>query len=114
MTNDQKTSPTLARLANRPSTYLVYLAFFFVAMAFTPVDTADIVAAIIAVAVFLPLHFIGFHAAPRTRITTIVGLMLICVATASFLSSFRCTLIADIRGIFWLYFCIGNSIVFAK
>lgn len=75
-----------SRAANSPTLYLVYLVFFFVPMLFMRPDPVDVVVAGLAVAAFLPLHYIGFGAQPRQRILTILGLMALATATAPFVN----------------------------
>ncbi|MEE4175697.1 MAG: histidine kinase [Xanthomonadales bacterium] len=90
MSHPQRTpsadNPQLAMAAQRPTLYLVYLVFFFLPMLFRPLDRVDWVVAALAVALFLPLHYLGFNAGPRQRLVTIAGLMVLASATAPFVN----------------------------
>lgn len=86
MTRPPREVPELAKAAQHPTLYLVYLVFFFVPMFFMPTETIDYVVAALAVAVFLPVHYLGFTARPRLRIATIVALMALAAATGPFVN----------------------------
>lgn len=76
----------LAAVASNPTLYLVYLVFFFVPMLFQPLGPWDVGAAALAIAVFIPLHYLGFNAPPLLRIATIAGFMVLATATAPFIN----------------------------
>ena len=84
MTRQHDPKPEFATMASRPSLYLVYLVFFFIPWLFMPVGTADVFVAIVAVSVFIPLHYLGFRAQGSVRLWTIAAFVLLAVATAPF------------------------------
>lgn len=86
MTAEHPTAPNLAKAANNPTLYLIYLVFFFVPMFFMAPGPVDYVVAALAIAIFLPVHFRGFNAEPRVRIATIVILMGLATTTAPFIN----------------------------
>jgi two-component system sensor histidine kinase DesK len=55
-------------------------------MFFQPMGSWDILVALLATAIFLPLHYWGFNAEPRERIITIAALMALATATAPFVN----------------------------
>lgn len=79
-------TPSLAKAATQPTLYLVYLVFFFVPMLFQQPGPLDLLVAALAIAVFLPLHYLGFNAEPRRRIPIIAAFMVLTTATAPFVN----------------------------
>lgn len=86
MSPEQQAVPELVRGANRPTLYLIYLVFFFVPMFFSTTGTMDYVIAALAIVIFIPVHYRGFTAEPRVRITTIVILMVLATVTAPYVN----------------------------
>lgn len=84
MTRHDNPGPEFVTAANRPSLYLVYLVFFFIPWLFMPVSTIDVVVAVLAVAVFIPLHYIGFASEGSIRLWTIAAFAMLAVTTAPF------------------------------
>ncbi len=78
--------PEFATAANRPSLYLIYLVFFFIPWLFMPVGTVDVVVALVAIAVFVPLHYLGFTSQGPVRLWTIAAFVTLAVATAPFVN----------------------------
>lgn len=76
---------------------LVYLAFFFVGWLWDPPGRVDVVAALVGVALFLPLYFHAFERSEPRFIANAAGMELIAWGLAPF---------AGIHGVFHVYACV--------
>lgn len=86
MTQHRDTGQVFGTMAKRPTLYLIYLVFLFVPWLFTSFGTADVVAALVAVGIFIPLHYWSFNTLGPRRYWAIAGFMLLAVATAGFVN----------------------------
>lgn len=71
-------------LASRPEFYLIYLLFYFVPWLFRPPSLMDVAVAVVAILVFLPIHFRAFEMTDARVLPLIVATALIGFATAPF------------------------------
>jgi two-component system sensor histidine kinase DesK len=76
---------------------LVYLAFFFVGWLWDPPALADIIAALVAIALFLPLYFHAFERSEPRFIANATVMELIAWGLSPF---------AGIHGVFHVYACV--------
>lgn len=76
---------------------LAYLAFFFTGWLWQPPGTADVIAAVIAVAVFLPLYVHAFEGSEPRYLLHAAGMELIAWGMSPF---------AGIHGVFHVYACV--------
>ena len=81
MTDDQSKENGLR---TRPAVHLVYLVFLFLPWLFYPPGTIDVIATLLAAAVFIPIHFAGYNAKGRRRLWFIAAIALIGVAASTF------------------------------
>ncbi len=81
-------------MGERPEFYLVYLAFYFFPWLFQTPNHQDMLAALIAIAVFIPIYFHGFNKASTKSLPHVLAISLIGFATSPFLGS---------HGVFHIY-----------
>lgn len=94
MTRHSDPGSDFATMARRPTLYLVYLVFLYVPWLFAPFGAADVVAALLATSIFIPMHYWGFNAQGPPRYWAITVFMLLSVATAPFVTG---------HGVFYIY-----------
>ena len=81
-------------IGERPEFYLVYLAFYFFPWLFQTPAIKDVLAAIIAIVIFIPIYFHGFKQTDANALRHVVAVSLIGFATSPFLGS---------HGVFHIY-----------
>lgn len=81
-------------IGERPEFYLVYLAFYFFPWLFQTPNNQDMLAALIAISVFIPIYFHGVKKAGTKGLPHILAISLIGFATSPFLGS---------HGVFHIY-----------
>ncbi len=86
-TNEAKTSSWYQRMgtvAMAPAFHLIYLVFLIFPWMFSPPRTVDVVVSVVAVAVFVPIHFYAYRASSKKRILPIGAVALIGAVLAFF------------------------------
>ena len=71
-------------LGNQPAFYLAYLAFYFIPWLQSPPETKDIVAIIIALALFVPIFFHAHKQEGRKSLPHIIAISIISMVVAPF------------------------------
>ncbi len=84
-------------LGARPAFHLVYLLFYFVPWLFARPSATDIAAAVVAIAVFVPIHFQTFRATRHNRVGYLLAIEAIAFAAAPF---------HGMQGVFHIYACV--------
>ena len=83
-----------APLAETAAFNLIYLAFYFIPWLFKPPTQSDILAAIIALAFFLPIYFLASKQKDLRRVPYIIALLIISFAVSPYFGS---------HGVFYIY-----------
>ncbi len=92
---DNKTPTSQAtQLGENPQFYLIYLLFYFFPWIFRSPTTNDVIAAVVAIAVFLPIYLHGAAQTGLLRLIHIAGLLLLSFAVSPFFGS---------HGVFFIY-----------
>ncbi len=81
-------------LGEKPQFYLIYLLFYFFPWIFQSPTVNDVVAAIVAIALFLPIYLYGATQVGLARLIYITGLLLLSFAVSPFFGS---------HGVFFIY-----------
>lgn len=89
-------------IGQRPEFYLVYLAFYFFPWIFKTPSSNDIIAAVIAVAVFLPIYFHGGKQVGLKSVPHVVAMSLIGFAISPFFGA---------HGVFHIYAMVQAGFV---
>jgi len=89
-------------IGQRPEFYLVYLVFYFFPWLFKSPNSDDIIAAVIAIAVFLPIYFHGHKQAGLKSIPHVILISLIGFAVSPFFGS---------HGVFHIYAMVQAGFV---
>ncbi len=79
-------TPKAMQLGENPNFYLIYLLFYFFPWIFRSPTTNDVIAAVVAIAVFLPIYLKGATQTGLLRLIHIAGLLLISFAVSPFLA----------------------------
>ena len=82
------------QLGENPQFYLIYLLFYFFPWIFKSPTTNDVIAAAVAITVFLPVYLHGVTQIGLLRLVHIAGLLLISFAVSPFFGS---------HGVFFIY-----------
>jgi len=89
-------------IGQRPEFYLVYIVFYFFPWLFQPTSTQDIIAAIVAIAVFLPIYFHGHKQSGLKGVPHVIAMSLIGFAVSPFFGS---------HGVFHIYAMVQAGFV---
>jgi len=100
--NNNTTKHRARALGSRPEFYLVYLLFYFIPWFFQPPSTTDVVAIVVALAVFLPVYVSAFKDPSRGNLPHIIAIALIGYALSPYHGSF---------GVFHIYATVQASFV---
>lgn len=77
----QSASPTLG---SRPAFYLIYLVFYFIPWLFRTPSGVDVAVALVAIAIFIPIHFKTFDECVTNRVVYLLVMEAIAFALAPF------------------------------
>lgn len=83
--NAGRWSKLAGSIATGPTFNLIYLVFLVIPWAFNGPSPTDLAVAVVALAIFVPLHYYAYNASCKDRILPIVGVALIGVACNFFM-----------------------------
>jgi len=89
-------------IGDRPAFYLVYLAFYFFPWLFKAPSGNDIIAAVVSIAVFLPIYFNGYKQTGLKLIPHVAAMSLIGFAVSPFFGA---------HGVFHIYAMVQSGLL---